>query len=144
MQVASHFGLHLMLSSSLFSLALSRSLSCFLHCTSKARPKHELSLGLGFYSFYIIILRTATMAMAAHGGSMAPAMIYQEVKNWIAQQEAFEAQHNKPAPLTDVQRMALQALRLPSASSSPPPLATAEEPNYIGMLNGKSSPGSLP
>lgn len=90
------------------------------------------------------------MAMAADDGSMALTVIYQEVKAWIAQQEAYEAQYNKPAPLTDVQRMALHALRLPTTTSSsfspppppppPPPAATAAAasgPNYIGMLMGK-------
>ncbi|KAJ4420588.1 hypothetical protein N0V82_004256 [Gnomoniopsis sp. IMI 355080] len=79
--------------------------------------------------------------MTAEVGSMASSVIYQEVKAWIAQQEAFEAQYHKPAPLTDVQRMALGVLRLPTATPSlsppppPPPTSAADGGlNYVGIL----------
>lgn len=84
----------------------------------------------------------AIMAMAAENGPMASTVIYQEVKAWIAQQEAFEAQYNKPAPLTDAQRMALQNLRLPTATPSPTPsspspaFAGSSGVNYVGILMG--------
>ncbi|KAJ4391592.1 hypothetical protein N0V93_005211 [Gnomoniopsis smithogilvyi] len=82
------------------------------------------------------------MALPAELGSMPSAAIYQGLKAWIAQQEAYEAQHNKPAPLTGVQHLALQAWRLPSANPSPPPptpppttaAIVAPELNYIGLL----------
>lgn len=89
------------------------------------------------------------MAMAAESGSMASTVIYQEVKAWIAKQEAFEAQYNRPAPLTDAQRMALQSLRLPSTtpSSTPPSPSPAvgggSAVNYVGILTGKFNSPSI-
>lgn len=88
------------------------------------------------------------MAMTAEVESTTSAVLYQEVKAWIAQQEAFEAQYNKPAPLTDVQRLALEVLRLPAATPSPTPFADADAAtvdddgiNYVGNLMGMD--GSL-
>lgn len=107
------------------------------------------TLTFGFHSTPALPIGTAIadptshlLQQTAEAGSMATAVIYQEVKAWIAQQEAFEAQHNKPAPLTDVQRMALQALRLPIANPSPPTpppptnAAAVGGPNYVGLLMG--------
>lgn len=86
------------------------------------------------------------MAMPAEVGSMASSAIYQEVKAWIAQQEAFEAQHNKPAPLTNAQRIALQNLHLATSTSTPPlpslspAVAVGSPVNYVGILMGMSNP----
>lgn len=89
------------------------------------------------------------MAMPAEVGSVSSTVIYQEVKAWIAQQEAFEAQYNRPAPLTDAQRMALLNLRLATTTPtpSPPSLSPAVPPgspvNYVGILTGKSNPFAI-
>lgn len=58
------------------------------------------------------------------------AVLYKEVKAWISQQEAFEAEHNVPAHLTHAQRRALEALR-------PPVSHTTGTVNYVGLLQGK-------
>lgn len=61
------------------------------------------------------------------------AKTYQEVKAWIAKQEAYEAEHKQPAPLTNAQRKALEALRVPATASTPPAL---DDVNYVGKLKG--------
>lgn len=63
-----------------------------------------------------------------------PTAIFQEVKAWIAHQEAYEAQNNKPALLTKAQRKALEILRLPSPTPAPPELGND---NYVGALMGR-------
>lgn len=65
----------------------------------------------------------------AQGSVAIPTGIYQQVKAWIAHQEAYEAEHNKPAPLTDAQQKALQALCMPQK-----PMPSL---NYVGLLLGK-------
>lgn len=86
-----------------------------------------------------------------------PTAIYQEVRAWITHQEAYEAQHQKPAPLTEAQQMALLVLRLPASPAAPaqaaPPTAAIPIPtpatpspsspapaaaptNYVGLLQG--------
>lgn len=70
---------------------------------------------------------------ADEGAAVFPSPIYQELKAWIAHQEAYEVEHQKPAPLTDAQRKAVQALRLPAAI---PPTADGPPLNYVGLLMG--------
>lgn len=61
--------------------------------------------------------------------------IYQEVKAWIEKQEAFEAEHKQPAPLTDFESQALQVLRLAAQATTSAPANI----NFIGMLQGKGN-----
>lgn len=74
---------------------------------------------------YTIHKVEVTATMTADNNITVPASVYAEAKAWIASQEAFEAEHKTPAPLTSAQRKALEALRLPIG-----------DVNYVGMLIG--------
>ncbi|KUI62151.1 hypothetical protein VP1G_09297 [Cytospora mali] len=58
--------------------------------------------------------------------------LYAEVRAWIAQQEAYQAATRKPARLTNAQRKALEALRVPLTTSPPPEIGDVD---YISLLN---------
>lgn len=68
-----------------------------------------------------------------------PTALYAEAKAWIAQQQAYEAEFKRPAPLTAAQRKALEALRLPPPAA--PNIGTA---NYVGMLLGRYHSSAIP
>lgn len=55
---------------------------------------------------------------------------YQNLKNFIAEQEAYEAANQAAAPLTKKQRKALAALNAVSLSAPPP----VGETDYISLL----------
>lgn len=57
-----------------------------------------------------------------------PDAVYQKVKDWIAQQEAFEKENKAAAPLTDVQRAFLDGFR------AWPPLPDIGQMNFVGLL----------
>lgn len=61
--------------------------------------------------------------------------IYQEVKAWIEKQEAFEAEHKQPAPLTGLESQALQVLRL----AAQPITSAPSNLNFIGLLQGEEN-----
>lgn len=70
---------------------------------------------------------------------------FQQVKDWIAHQEALEARHNQPVLLTQAELDALQVLKLP-VSNLPAPSTELGNENYVGTLmgmyqiNGSDSP----
>lgn len=57
-----------------------------------------------------------------------PNPLYQEVKAWVAEQEAFEVANQTPAPLTDVQRMFLEDF------CARPPLPDIGQMDYVSLL----------
>lgn len=59
-----------------------------------------------------------------------PNPIYQQVKAWIAEKEAYELKHNRRAPLTNAQRSALEVLRQPSRQ-----FPAVGNTNWVGLLN---------
>lgn len=59
-----------------------------------------------------------------------PDPVYQKVKDWAAQQEAFEKENKAPAPLTDVQREFLDGFR------ARPPLVDVGQ-DFVSLLCSK-------
>ncbi|KAL1871349.1 hypothetical protein Daus18300_004715 [Diaporthe australafricana] len=57
-----------------------------------------------------------------------PNALYQEVKAWATEQEAFERANQTPAPLTDTQRLFLESFRAPS------PLPDIGQVDYVSLL----------
>lgn len=68
------------------------------------------------------------MATPEDHGPSFPAAVYQKVKDWVAEQEAFEKENKASAPLTDVQRAFLDSF------CSPPQLLDTEK-DYVSVLN---------
>lgn len=60
-----------------------------------------------------------------------PEVVYQNAKDWLTQQQAFEKENKAAAPLTDVQRAFLEGFR------PRPPIPDIGRKNYVGLLNGQ-------
>jgi hypothetical protein len=64
---------------------------------------------------------------------------YQELKDWIAKQEAYEASTGKPPPLTPAQSKAIAELsRAAQAPSSNMVDISVGDEDYMSVLNCKS------
>lgn len=140
------------------------------HCPTFHIPQPLNSSALPLIHFFQYLQASQTLSevnldMAAN----FPTTIYQEVRAWLAHQEAYEAEHKQPAPLSEAQRLALLVLCPPAQAPPPAPLAStpATKPvpvsesapslvpapvpaaptplfNYVGLLQGEPSPLSLP
>lgn len=71
---------------------------------------------------------SSIMALPHRHDAAFPNALYQEVKAWIAEQEAFEVANRAPAPLTDVQRMFLEGFR------PQPPAPDTGNMDYVSLL----------
>ncbi|KAL0931811.1 uncharacterized protein CTRU02_212764 [Colletotrichum truncatum] len=71
------------------------------------------------------------MPGSTSNGNVSQSVDWPALKAWIAQKEAYEAQHGRPAPLTDVEASAIAVLLQPA----PRPEPVIGKENWIGVLN---------
>ncbi|KAI1078436.1 hypothetical protein F5B20DRAFT_229471 [Whalleya microplaca] len=66
---------------------------------------------------------------------MLSSPIYQNIQNWICQQQEYEAAHSTPAPLTEAQQKALRALQLALPQATAPQAdVDIGDTNWVGIL----------